>query len=128
MTEHHDLESELQVSLHVNDRLRARIAALEAALDAFHKDPENPDAAVLRYKAIASKAIREQVEIRKEYESRISELEAVFDTKWDAEQRAIKAWQEKTGKHMTWPDHAKMVEWLMDELDAARAALEKKND
>ena len=32
MTEHHDLESELQVSLHVNDRLRARIAALEAAL------------------------------------------------------------------------------------------------
>ena len=29
MTEHHDLESELQVSLHVNDQLRARIAALE---------------------------------------------------------------------------------------------------
>ena len=32
MTEHHDLESELQVSLHVNDQLRARIADLEAAL------------------------------------------------------------------------------------------------
>jgi hypothetical protein len=54
--------------------------------------------------------------------ARIAELEAVFETKWDAEQRAIKAWQEKTGKNMTWPDHAKMVEWLLDELDAARAA------
>jgi uncharacterized coiled-coil DUF342 family protein len=58
--------------------------------------------------------------------ARIAELEAVFETKWDAEQRAIKAWQEKTGKDMTWPDHAKMVEWLLDELEAARAALEKK--
>jgi hypothetical protein len=55
---------------------RERIAELEKALDTFHKDPENPDAAVLRYKAIASKAINEQVEIRKEYEARISELEA----------------------------------------------------
>jgi len=55
---------------------RERIAELEKALDAFHKDPENPDAAVLRYKAIASKAINEQVEILKEYEARISELEA----------------------------------------------------
>ncbi len=60
--------------------LHARIAALEAALDAFHKDPKNPDAAVLRYKAIASKAINEQVEIRKEYEARIAALEAALNT------------------------------------------------
>ena len=32
MTDHSDLEAELQVSLHVNDQLRARIAELEAAL------------------------------------------------------------------------------------------------
>ena len=38
MTEHHDLESELQVSLHVNDQLRARIAELEAALKPFAYD------------------------------------------------------------------------------------------
>jgi hypothetical protein len=66
-----------------------------------------------------------QKELR-EADARIAELEAVFDTKWDAEQRAIKAWQGKTGKNMTWPDHAKMVEWLLDELDAARAALGEK--
>jgi Mg2+ and Co2+ transporter CorA len=60
----------------LNGNLLERIAELEKALDAFHKDPENPDAAVLRYKAIASKAINEQVEIRKEYEACIAELEA----------------------------------------------------
>ncbi len=37
MTEHHDLESELQVSLHVNDQLRARIAELEDELAGWHK-------------------------------------------------------------------------------------------
>lgn len=73
MTDRTDLEAELQVSLHVNDQLRARITELETALDAFHKDPENPDARVLRYKAIASKAIREQVEIREKYEAALAE-------------------------------------------------------
>ena len=57
-------------------KCRSRIAELERALDAFHKNPENPDATVLRYKAIASKAINEQVEIREENEARIAELEA----------------------------------------------------
>lgn len=107
-----------------NEHLRGRVSELEKALDAFHKDPENPDAYVLRYKAIASKAINEQVVLRE----KIDELEAVFETQWNAEQRAIKSWQKKTGKDMSWPDHAEMVEWLLDELDAARAAMEGKDD
>ena len=54
---------------------------------------------------------------------RIAEQDYVLEMKWRAEERAIRAWQEKTGERMTWPDQAKLVEWLMDELDAARAAL-----
>ena len=53
---------------------KERIAELEKALDAFHKDPENPYAYSLRYKAIASKAINEQVELRE----RIAALEAAL--------------------------------------------------
>jgi hypothetical protein len=54
---------------------------------------------------------------------RIAEQDFVLEMKWRAEDRAIKAWQAKTGERMTWPDQAKLVEWLMDELDAARAKL-----
>ena len=54
---------------------------------------------------------------------RIAEQDYVLEMKWRAEDQAIKAWQAKTGEHLTWPDQAKLVEWLMDELHAARAAL-----
>jgi len=54
---------------------------------------------------------------------RIAEQDYVLEMKWRAEDRAIKSWQAKTGEHLTWPDQAKLVEWLMDELHAARAAL-----
>ncbi len=89
-----------------------RIAELEAALDAFHKDPENPDAAVLRYKAIASKAINEQVEIRKEYEARIAELEAALGL--------FIAYEETDDE-----DGSSMIVRYDEAIRAARAALEK---
>jgi hypothetical protein len=60
--------------------------------------------------------------------ARIAEQDYVLEMKWRAEDRAIKAWQEKTGEHLTWPDQAKLVEWLMDELHAARAALNGEQD
>ena len=52
---------------------------------------------------------------------RIDELEKSFDMRWDADMRAIKRWQEETGKQKTWPDHADLVVWLLKQLkeDAA---------
>ena len=55
--------------------------------------------------------------------ARIAEQDYLLEMKWRAEDRAIKAWQAKTGEHLTWPDQAKLVEWLLDELHAARAAM-----
>jgi len=42
------------------------------------------------------------------------ELQYVFDTRWDADQRAIKRWQEANPERKPiWPDHADMVVWLL---------------
>ena len=51
-----------------------RIAELEKIIDVMYADGDKNDARVMRYKAIASKAIREQVAIREDYEAVISEL------------------------------------------------------
>ena len=56
------------------DDLLARIADLEKIIDVMYADGDKNDARVMRYKAIASKAIREQVAIREDYEAVISEL------------------------------------------------------
>lgn len=50
---------------------------------------------------------------------RIEELDATFDLRWKADMRAIKRWQEAhPGNDLTWPDHADMVVWLLEQLDA----------
>ncbi len=56
---------------------------------------------------------------------KIAELEASFDLCWAADMRAIKRWQAATGRDLTWPDHADMVVWLLEQLDAAEARLVK---
>lgn len=39
-----------------------------------------------------------------------------FDVRWEADQRAIKRWQEAhPGNDLVWPDHADMVVWLMEQ-------------
>src|SRR4051812_44370873 len=45
------------------------------------------------------------------------ELERTFDTRWAADQRGVKRWQRRTGRNLTWPDHADLVVWLLDERD-----------
>ena len=55
-----------------------RIAELEKIVDVMYADGDKNDARVMRYKAIASKAIREQVAIREEYEAVISELKSAL--------------------------------------------------
>ena len=51
------------------------------------------------------------------------ELQQSFDLRWRASMRAIKRWQEAhPGSDLTWPDHADLVVWLLEQLDAARDA------
>lgn len=58
-------------------------------------------------------------------ESELADLKITFDLRWDADQRAIKAWQAAhPGNELVWPDHADMVVWLMGELTATREHLE----
>lgn len=51
------------------------------------------------------------------------DLQRTLDLVWQANQRGIKAWQAAgEGRELTWPDQAKLVEWLLSERDAARQA------
>lgn len=43
------------------------------------------------------------------------ELNSLFDLRWEADMRAIKAWQEAhPGNDLIWPDHVDLVVWLED--------------
>ena len=57
-------------------------------------------------------------------EQELAELQAVFDLRWKADMRAIKKWQETTGRELTWPDHADLVVYLMGRLEAAEAVID----
>lgn len=50
----------------------------------------------------------------------LHDLEASLDMRWKADMRAIKMWQKKTGRTLTWPDHADMVVFLLEQLDQLR--------
>jgi hypothetical protein len=53
--------------------------------------------------------------------SDVAELQATFDLRWQADQRAIKKWQAAhPGNELVWPDHADMVVWLLEQLDAQK--------
>ena len=52
------------------------------------------------------------------------ELQQSFDLRWRASMRAIKRWQEAhPGSDLTWPDHADLVVWLLEQLDAASGVI-----
>lgn len=51
----------------------------------------------------------------------IAEMQASFDIRWKSDMRAIKQWQDvHPGNDLTWPDHADLVVWLAEQLDALR--------
>ncbi len=51
------------------------------------------------------------------------DLQASFDLRWNADQRAIAAWQTAhPGNDLVWPGHSDLCVWLMTERDAAHAA------
>lgn len=59
---------------------------------------------------------------------KLAELEALFDMRWAADMRAIKRWQAAgTGRELTWPDHADLVVWLLEQLDVVDAHMADAN-
>src|SRR5438477_8321616 len=53
------------------------------------------------------------------YRKQAADYERTFNLQWDADQRAIKQWQEAhPGNDMVWPDRCNMVAWLLDKLQA----------
>ena len=48
------------------------------------------------------------------------ELDKSFDLRWDADMRAIKMWHDAGNTPKAWPDHADLVVWLLDQLDAKK--------
>jgi hypothetical protein len=51
----------------------------------------------------------------------LAEHEATFALRWNADQRAIKRWQEAhPGNDKVWPDHTDLVAWLMEQLEASK--------
>lgn len=57
---------------------------------------------------------------------RVAELEQTFNMRWEAQQHAIKRWQDAhPGNDLVWPDHADLIVWLLGELEAARTLIEE---
>jgi hypothetical protein len=51
----------------------------------------------------------------------LADHERSFKIRWDANQRAIKRWQEAhPGNDLVWPDQADLCVWLMERLTAER--------
>lgn len=55
----------------------------------------------------------------------VTDLNAGFTIRWDADMRAIKRWHESGGDELTWPDHADLCVWLMERVDSMEKALLK---
>jgi len=66
-----------------------------------------------------------EAKLRREFQEKAEELEALFDLRWKADQRAIKRWREMgpPDRTLRQPDHADMVVWLLEQLDAANAEI-----
>lgn len=60
------------------------------------------------------KVREERDQLKKENE----EWQQRFDRFWDADQRGIKAYQEKHGTTEEWPDHADLICWLMERVSS----------
>lgn len=56
--------------------------------------------------------------VLEEASTELREHEYSANLRWKADMRAIRRWQAATGRNMTWPDHADMVVWLLERLDA----------
>jgi hypothetical protein len=93
-----------------NEHLRAN---LEAAVASHQEAVRELTLQLLQAQGQAADALAER-----------DELQAVFDKTREANMRAIKRWQEVTGRDKSWPDHDYLILWLLEQWDDTRAALQ----
>jgi len=68
-----------------------------------------------KWECAVEMAAREELE-RDELRRTNEGLQLLFNLRWKADQRAIKRWQAAhPGNELTWPDHADMVVWLLEQ-------------
>lgn len=51
----------------------------------------------------------------------LTQSSTTFALRWEADRRAIRQWQEATGRKLVWPDHADLCVWLLEQLDKTKA-------
>ena len=56
-------------------------------------------------------------------QSELAEVNATFDARYKADMRAREMWHKAGGDEMTWPDHADLCVWLLQELAKIKAQL-----
>lgn len=56
---------------------------------------------------------------RLDRDEELAAMQQCFALRWEADMRAIKRWQEAhPDNDLTWPDHADLVVWLIEQLEA----------
>lgn len=66
------------------------------------------------------KANNAMLERARKAEREVDEMKRTFGMRWKADMRAIKRWQSASpNNYLEWPDHADLVVWLLEQLDAA---------
>jgi len=89
------------------------VEQLAALLDRMAERGDCAGPPICRWTAAALRALAEKRD----------DLQATFDQRWRADQRAIKAWQDAhPGNDLVWPSHDDLCLWLLAERDEAKAA------
>jgi hypothetical protein len=114
-----------------------RIKELEAACSSCYDAQQRASEEVERLQAAYKHTVEDNEELIIDLDAARAQLEAVteerdefqhsFNVRWDADMRAIKRWQKDTGKELTWPDHADMVVWLLEQLEAVKSLVSNPN-
>ena len=74
------------------------------------------DAKLREERPLCKQPTRESFDVDDDDE-KLAELEHLFQIRWEADMRAIKAWQAANpGNDLKWPDHADLCVWLMDRV------------
>lgn len=75
--------------------------------------------------AIGSALTKEERDFVLEAINERDELLHTFNLRWEADMRAIRRWQlaqpgPRSRNELTWPDHADLVVWLLEQLEARK--------
>jgi hypothetical protein len=81
-------------------------------------EPLSTDSLIDRLRAAAASPEPPMPALLLEAADELEFNEQSFDLRWDADMRAIRRWQAATGRQLTWPDHADLVVWLLEQLEA----------